>query len=434
MPAPAYFGCENWAYWGVAEHFGGTIYLLYRKDLQSVIARTRVPDGMTTTAAVFSNLADMCSLTVSPLSGRWYFHHEAASQFGGGSETVGFCRASWADSGSADLSVTQTDSSDPATAGTGFLYTLAVVNDGPDDATAVRVADRLPAAVDLVSAAPSQGSCSQTCDAVVCELGDLPAGAGAAITLEVIPPPLAAGIVVNTASVPALGDPDPANNQAFELTTVLPGAPVPVLLSIDAVQSQLRVLDPGSGATLASRAIVLAGERVLGGNGLATHPLTGELWALLRLSGREGRELVTLDPSTGFATPVGDTGDRFAGLTFDAGGTLYGITGLSAATPESLFVLSQTDAIPSFVLSLADGDGGEVIAFNPEDGLLYHGTGGFAFRSVDLSGPVVTPIASCGIPAFARQHQTESSAQHRPPRSHPPSLARSYLVHPQLKS
>ena len=51
-------------------------------------------------------------------------------------------------------------------------------------------------------------------------------------------------------------------------------------------------------------------------NYLATHPTTGELWALLKLAGQNGRELVIIDPGTGAATSVGDTGDRFAGLAF----------------------------------------------------------------------------------------------------------------------
>ncbi len=399
MPAPPFYACESWAFWGVAEHFGGSIHLVYRQDSEPKVVRTRVPDGETTTAATFSDLADMCSLTVSPLLGRWYFHHEFISQFGGSQETVGFCHATWAISGSADLSVIQTDSADPVAAGTSILYTLEVRNDGPDDATGVRVTDRLPQAADLVSAMPSQGSCSLLCDMVVCELGDLLAGAGAIVTLEVVP--WVPGSRTNDATTAGDQiDPDPSNNQVLENTEVEPARPGRVLLSIDRGSSLLRVIDPSSGAALAYRIITLAGETVGGGNGLATHPLTGELWALLRLEGQDGRELVTLHPASGIASRVGNTGDRFAGLAFDAGGTLYGITGRGAQTPEALFVLSQTDAASSFVLSLADDVGGEAIAFAP-DGLLYHASGADRFESVDLDGPTVTDVGTCGAQATA---------------------------------
>ncbi len=397
MPAPSFFGCESWAYWGVAEHFGGSIHLLYRQDSEPQVTRTRVPDGMTTTAAAFSDLADMCSLTVSPLYDRWYFHHEFNSQLGIGSEIVGFCRATWAVSGSADLSLTQTDSPDPVTAGSSLLYTLEVRNDGPGDATAVRVTDRLPDAADLVAAVPSQGGCGLSCDAVICDLGDLPAGAGATVTLEVIP--RLAGTRVNAASVTGGEiDPDLSDNQALESTGVDAAGPAPSLLSIDGAANRLRVIDPESGATLASLAVTLAGETISGGNGLATHPLTGELWALLRLEDQDGRELVTLDLVTGAANRIGNTGDRFAGLAFDDSGSLYGLTGLGSQEPEALFVLSQTDAQPSFVLSLADDVGGEAIAFAP-GGLLYHASGTGGFESVDLDGPTVTDIGTCGDPA-----------------------------------
>jgi hypothetical protein len=84
--------CESWAFWGVAEFFGGALYLTYVRDVR-VVARTRVPDGMTTTVGMFTNLSDMCSFTVSPQRRRWYWHHEGNSQFRSGDESIGFCDA-----------------------------------------------------------------------------------------------------------------------------------------------------------------------------------------------------------------------------------------------------------------------------------------------------------------------------------------------------
>jgi hypothetical protein len=91
---PNYHGCENWAFWGIAEYFDGGIHLVYVRDYQS-IARTRVSDGSTSTVASFNSLSDMCSITFSLTRNRWYFHHEGGSQFGSFSEAIGYCDAGW---------------------------------------------------------------------------------------------------------------------------------------------------------------------------------------------------------------------------------------------------------------------------------------------------------------------------------------------------
>jgi hypothetical protein len=81
-------GCENWAFWGVAEFFDHTLYLAHVG--YPGIVRTRVPDGLVEPISSFNNLSDMCSFTVSLSMYRWYFHHEGVSQFGGSLETVGY--------------------------------------------------------------------------------------------------------------------------------------------------------------------------------------------------------------------------------------------------------------------------------------------------------------------------------------------------------
>ncbi len=92
MVFPSHMSCESWAFWGVAEYFDGRVHLSYVEG-STRIARVRVPDGTVTTVGTFTNLSDMCSFTVSPLRGRWYFHHESSSQFGGTYETAGYCPA-----------------------------------------------------------------------------------------------------------------------------------------------------------------------------------------------------------------------------------------------------------------------------------------------------------------------------------------------------
>jgi hypothetical protein len=89
---PSRRGCESFANFGVVEFFNNQLYILYVNG--NVVARTAVPQGSTGTLATFTNLGDMCSITVSPLTNRWYFHHEAGSQFRATTgETLGSCAA-----------------------------------------------------------------------------------------------------------------------------------------------------------------------------------------------------------------------------------------------------------------------------------------------------------------------------------------------------
>jgi uncharacterized repeat protein (TIGR01451 family) len=119
---------------------------------------------------------------------------------------------------SADLSITKTDSPDPAKTGSNLSYTITVKNAGPTAATGVTVTDALPAGVNFVSAVAAQGNCSGT-TTITCNLGTVLSGAATKITIVVIP--TQAGSLTNTATVVANEpDPDTSNNTATQNTTV----------------------------------------------------------------------------------------------------------------------------------------------------------------------------------------------------------------------
>ena len=59
-----------------------------------------------------------------------------------------------------------------------------------------------------------------------------------------------------------------------------------ILYSISRDDDLLRVIDPSTGGTISSVQITLAGKIVSFGNGLATHPVTGQLFGLLTLAGQ----------------------------------------------------------------------------------------------------------------------------------------------------
>ena len=169
----------------------------------------------------------------------------------------------------------------------------------------------------------------------------------------------------------------------------------------------LRTVDSADGSTLAgeSVAITLEGEVVIGATGIARHPETGTLFAMLKLEDTSFRSLVTLDEWSGVATLIGDTGNRFSGIAFASDGTLYAVTGDGAGIPESLFILSTVDGSPSLVRELGAGSDGETLAFNPDDGLLYHASGigtpnhpnGEQFETIDLDTLVTTNVPLSGF-------------------------------------
>lgn len=118
----------------------------------------------------------------------------------------------------ADLRVSTTDSPDPVQTGQQLTYTVTVVNEGPDTATAVTLTDLLVGGINLVAASPSQGNCSGT-NPITCALGALSNGASATVVIVVTAQ--APGMLINIAAVSS-GTPDPrfANNVSQENTKV----------------------------------------------------------------------------------------------------------------------------------------------------------------------------------------------------------------------
>jgi uncharacterized repeat protein (TIGR01451 family) len=132
--------------------------------------------------------------------------------------------------GTADLSLSKSDSPDPVSAGTPLIYTIQVTNNGPEDAGNVVVTDNLPNKVTFVSAQTTQGSCGLSANKrkVTCSLGTIAVPTGpvynptnATVTINVLAP-AKAGTVTNTASVDRdQKDPKKGNNSARTSTRVV---------------------------------------------------------------------------------------------------------------------------------------------------------------------------------------------------------------------
>ena len=136
---------------------------------------------------------------------------------------------------SADLSITNTASPNPATVGKNLTYGMNIINQGPETATNAQVTDALPAGVTLVSATFNFiGGASKPCTgttSITCNLGAVGVGklAGAAVVIVVLPQ--ATGLLSNTATVTASEpDPVPSDDTATVQTAVVAQLSNPIMV------------------------------------------------------------------------------------------------------------------------------------------------------------------------------------------------------------
>ncbi len=135
-----------------------------------------------------------------------------------------------------DLAITKTDSADPVTPGETLVYTVVVTNNGPSDATLVRVDDNLPDGIRITSAtstvgtvtipATAQDTVAANNDDLVVNVGNLASGATATITVNATVLPGTTGTLTNTATVlttnTALTETNTTNNTDSETTGLSP--------------------------------------------------------------------------------------------------------------------------------------------------------------------------------------------------------------------
>ena len=121
----------------------------------------------------------------------------------------------------ADLSLTKTASNTNAAVDDEVDYTLTASNAGPDDATGVTISDPLPAGLDFIDATPG---CDNVMGTVTCDLGTVPSGGTASVTVRTHTTAAVAGTAVtNLATVSSDDlDPNPNNNQASATVDVQP--------------------------------------------------------------------------------------------------------------------------------------------------------------------------------------------------------------------
>jgi large repetitive protein len=201
----------------------------------------------------------------------------------------------------ADLRITKTVTPATVTAGGEVTYAIRVTNDGPGEATAIRVGDVIPDALAVRSVTATQGSCD-TGAAIVCDLGTLSPGATAEVLVTAaVGADRAGSTIVNAAGVAAAEvDLDQSDNLASaSLSVVAPPAGALSLSPPECLAGTLRLVDVAAGATRvhlagetakadAGRTVTLLfrGRRV----GTATVAATGTFAATVPLPARAVRD------------------------------------------------------------------------------------------------------------------------------------------------
>ena len=115
----------------------------------------------------------------------------------------------------ADLVVTNSAFPDPVAIGSNVTYTMTVTNNGPGLSTGVGITGALADGANVISSSATQG----VCIGAGCELGDIPSGSSATITMIVIPT-LTDTISNTLRAISSTADPNPVNNTVVETSVV----------------------------------------------------------------------------------------------------------------------------------------------------------------------------------------------------------------------
>jgi hypothetical protein len=132
------------------------------------------------------------------------------------------------------------------------------------------------------------------------------------------------------------------------------------VFGVSSSSQELYEVDPSDGAVLDVFPLTVDGAGTTG-NGLATHPDTGLVYAIVKNPANPsgGRLLATLDVTTGQATSIDDTGLKLAGITFRTHAPLYAISGDGASPASTLYRLDLGNGAATLLTSVGNGDDGE---------------------------------------------------------------------------
>lgn len=166
------------------------------------------------------------------------------------------------------------------------------------------------------------------------------------------------------------------------------------LYSVSPFSNVLSIIDTSNYSTTTVNLTSSLGT-VNGCNGLEVDPNNPcDIYVVYKIAG--ARRLGLVDPVSGVITDIGSLSENIANISF-AQGILFAVSGDGSNTPESLFAINTGTAALTFIMTLGNGDDGESIAYNPDDGLMYHwsgwGAGDVVMETIDLTtfnvGPTI---------------------------------------------
>ena len=149
----------------------------------------------------------------------------------------------------------------------------------------------------------------------------------------------------------------------------------------------LQTLERTFGAVLHSDQMFVTGGRFDGKNangfGMAVDPKSNKVYAVVEVDPDNSdhfRGLARLDPLTGSLTKVLRLGTQIESLAFSPNGTLYGVSDGSAVCPVCLYRIDKATGArtrltgPGDLFDESNDEDPHAIAFNPNDGMIYHAT------------------------------------------------------------
>lgn len=168
----------------------------------------------------FSGFPELSVFNRSNPNGQWrLFVYDDESEAGGWIDGWGLTLLTMETM--ANLAVSTIDSPDPALPGQTITYFSTVTNMGPAGATDVRLTNRVPAGVEIVSYSATRGTCVNVAGVISCDIGPMPVGGSETLTVQVRL--LNGGSYTNQTEVSSAElDTQPLNNISLQTTTVDP--------------------------------------------------------------------------------------------------------------------------------------------------------------------------------------------------------------------
>jgi uncharacterized repeat protein (TIGR01451 family) len=225
----------------------------------------------------------------------------------------------------ADLAVTMTDSPDPAFVGGDLTYTVGLSNTGSSPANDVALNGTLPAGVDLMSATPTQGTCSPT-PPLSCSLGTL--GVSGSATITIVVAPTTDGVKTFTVSATSTTtDANPSNNSATSTSAVgLPGPGIQGMIDL-AADGDTILVPPGNYAgeiDFKGKNVTLESQ-----SGPAATVINGGGGTAVRMGPNGTIRGFTITGSFSSAIVAQQSGSKIIGNVFE--GNSNGLSGIGAA-------------------------------------------------------------------------------------------------------